>query len=67
MPRAMEPPAQFNAAEVRDELVAGWPGRELDIGAADNEGAAACDVVVVATPWDGVTATDVASAAVQGP
>jgi len=45
------------AAEVRDELVAAWPGRGLEIGAADNEGAAACDLVVVATPWDGVTDT----------
>ena len=45
------------AGQVRDELVAQWPGRGLSIGAADNAGAAACDLVVVATPWDGVTDT----------
>jgi NADPH-dependent F420 reductase len=45
------------AAEVRDELVGSWPGRQLDIGAAANEEAAGCEVVVVATPWDGVTDT----------
>src|SRR4051794_4583562 len=41
------------AAQVRAELVGSWPGRGLSIGAADNAGAAACDLVVVATPWDG--------------
>jgi NADPH-dependent F420 reductase len=45
------------AAEVRDELVAQWPGRELNIGAEDNAGAASCEVVVVATPWDGAEDT----------
>jgi NADPH-dependent F420 reductase len=45
------------AVDVRDGLLASWPGRDLEIGAADNEGAAACELVVVATPWDGVTDT----------
>jgi NADPH-dependent F420 reductase len=45
------------AVDVRDELLASWPGRDLEIGATDNEGAAACELVVVATPWDGVTDT----------
>ncbi|MBW8827190.1 MAG: NADPH-dependent F420 reductase, partial [Acidobacteria bacterium] len=45
------------AAQVRDQLVGSWPGRALSVGAADNAGAAACDLVVVATPWDGVTET----------
>ncbi len=43
------------AHEVRDQLVAAWPGRSLDIRAADNQEAAGCDLVVVATPWDAVT------------
>jgi NADPH-dependent F420 reductase len=38
--------------EVVAELVAAWPGRGIEIGAGDNAEAAACDLVVVATPWD---------------
>src|SRR5258707_680733 len=49
--------SEERAAQVRDELVGQWPGRSLVIGAADNAGAAACDIVVVATPWDGVHET----------
>ena len=36
-----------------------WPDRELRIDAADNAGAAAADVIVIATPWDGATQTAV--------
>ena len=45
------------AEEVRAGLLELWPGRDLAIGAADNAGAAAADVVVVATPWDGAAPT----------
>jgi 8-hydroxy-5-deazaflavin:NADPH oxidoreductase len=45
------------AESVRDELVARWPGRSLVIGAADNAGAAECELIVIATPWEGVTET----------
>lgn len=45
------------ALEVRDELVAKWPGRSLSIDGADNELAAEADVVVVATPWDAAAVT----------
>lgn len=45
------------AVQVRDELVASWPGKGLTIGAGDNVEAADCDVVVVATPWDGALDT----------
>lgn len=46
------------AEAVRDELVAKWPSHELSqLHAGDNAGAAACDVVVVATPWDGAAPT----------
>lgn len=34
-----------------------WSGRSLAISAADNAGAAAADVVVVATPWDSAAPT----------
>lgn len=42
----------------RAELVEKWPDRDLSgLHAADNAGAAACDLVVVATPWDGAAPT----------
>ena len=34
-----------------------WAGRDLDVRGAANEGAAACEVVVMATPWDAALAT----------
>jgi NADPH-dependent F420 reductase len=40
------------AAGVVDTITERWPGRDLPITGADNEGAASTDVVVVATPWD---------------
>lgn len=43
--------------EVRDKLVERWPDRNLAIGAAENPEAAAADVVVIATPWDGAAET----------
>lgn len=46
------------AEAVRAELVAKWPGHDLSaLVGADNAGAAAGDVVVVATPWDGAAPT----------
>ena len=42
---------------MRVGLVELWPGRTLALTAADNEGAAGADVVVVATPWDGAAPT----------
>ena len=38
-------------------LLERWSGRELQIEPADNAGAAAADLVVVATPWDGAAQT----------
>ena len=52
--------SKYRAMEIRDQLVARWPGRHLDIGAADNNGAAQCGIVVLATPWDGATETAMA-------
>jgi NADPH-dependent F420 reductase len=48
--------------EVADRLGERWADRDLAIDAADNNGAADADVVVIATPWDAAasTATSVA-------
>ena len=43
--------------EIAAEVMAEWPNRELPITGSDNEKAAACDIVVVATPWEGAKAT----------
>jgi NADPH-dependent F420 reductase len=55
--------SRYRAMEVRDSLLDRWPGRSLAIDAADNEGAASAEVVVIATPWDAaaVTAKSVAT------
>jgi 8-hydroxy-5-deazaflavin:NADPH oxidoreductase len=45
------------AAGVAADLVAAWSGRSLAITGASNEDTAACDLVVVATPWDGAVPT----------
>ena len=54
--------SKYRAMEVVDKLHAQWPGRQLGITAGDNHDAAAAEVVVIATPWDGAygTATSVA-------
>ncbi|HYI60881.1 MAG TPA: NADPH-dependent F420 reductase [Acidimicrobiales bacterium] len=49
--------SKYRAMEVADRLLSKWPDRSLSIEAADNEGAAAADVVVIATPWDAAGAT----------
>jgi NADPH-dependent F420 reductase len=45
------------AAATVEELTARWPGRKLALTAGDNAAAAAADVVVLATPWEGVLST----------
>ena len=45
------------AAQICEELLAEWPDRMLPLTGAANPGAAACDVVVVATPWDAAAST----------
>lgn len=49
--------SKYRAMEARDKLVAVWPDRELPIDSGDNETAADCDVIVLATPWDAAAAT----------
>jgi len=54
--------SKYRAMETVDKLHEEWPGLDLPIEAGDNAAAAAADVVVIATPWDGAygTATSVA-------
>jgi NADPH-dependent F420 reductase len=49
--------SRYRAMEIRDNLLERWDGRGLVIDAADNAGAAAADLVVIATPWDAAAAT----------
>jgi NADPH-dependent F420 reductase len=51
--------SRYRAMEVVDKLLEQWPDRRLTIVAGDNAAAAATDVVVIATPWDGATQTAV--------
>ncbi len=49
--------SKYRAMEAVDNLLDRWSDRKLSITATDNAGAAAADVVVLATPWDGATQT----------
>jgi hypothetical protein len=51
--------SKYRAMETVDTLLERWTDRKLSIGAADNQGAAQAEVVVVATPWNGATQTAV--------
>ncbi len=45
------------ATAVAAAVVSAWPDRRLRVSGLSNEEAAACDLVVVATPWDSAVAT----------
>ncbi len=49
--------SKYRSMEVRDQLVAKWPELADLLECADNPGAAACDIVVIATPWDSAATT----------
>jgi NADPH-dependent F420 reductase len=49
--------SKYRAMEARDQLLERWESHTLKIEAADNIGASAADVVVIATPWDAATST----------
>jgi NADPH-dependent F420 reductase len=49
--------SKYRAMETRDTLVAKWPDLESLLAFGDNPGAAECDVVVIATPWDSAATT----------
>jgi NADPH-dependent F420 reductase len=45
------------ALETVGAIVAQWPEHQLNLTAADNEGAAAADLIVLTTPWDSAATT----------
>ena len=49
--------SRYRAMEACDQLKEKWPDMQLNIAPGDNDAAAACDVVVLATPWDGAATT----------
>ena len=49
--------AKYRSMEVVDSIIDRWPDRELAITPSDNIGAAECEFVVIATPWDAAAIT----------
>lgn len=49
--------SKYRALEACDSVKAKWPDLDLNLHAGDNDAASACDVVVLATPWDGAATT----------
>lgn len=49
--------SKLRAAETVDEILGQWPDYKLDMTAADNERAAAAEVIVLTTPWDSAATT----------
>lgn len=49
--------SKYRAMEARDKLVESWPDLKELLGYGDNHAAAACDMVVIATPWDSAAST----------
>ena len=45
------------AQDVCDVLIKKWPDYKLNISGGDNDQAAHCDLVVIATPWDSAATT----------
>lgn len=49
--------SRYRAMEARDLIYERWPELDLPLDAADNEGAASADLVILATPWDSAATT----------
>ena len=49
--------SKYRALEARDGLLERWPHLGELLGSGDNPDAAACDLVVIATPWDSAAST----------
>ena len=49
--------SKYRAMEASDGLVEKWPDLKARLAYGDNETAADCDVVVIATPWDSAATT----------
>jgi len=45
--------SRYRAMEARDVQVERWPDLAERLGYGDNAAAADCDIVIIATPWDG--------------
>lgn len=49
--------SKYKGMEVVDSILERWPDHKLSLRADTNAGAAAADVVVIATPWDSTAST----------
>jgi 8-hydroxy-5-deazaflavin:NADPH oxidoreductase len=49
--------SKYRSMEVRDGLLAKWGDLAERLECADNPGAASCEIVVIATPWDSAATT----------
>ena len=49
--------SKYRAMEARDKLVESWPDLREVLRYGDNQAAASCDLVVIATPWDSAAST----------
>jgi 8-hydroxy-5-deazaflavin:NADPH oxidoreductase len=49
--------SKYRAMEARDALAERWPALTDSLQYGDNDAAADCDVVVIATPWDSAATT----------
>lgn len=49
--------SKYRALEAVDSIKAKWSDLNLSIEAGDNDSASSCEVVVLATPWDGAATT----------
>ena len=49
--------SKYRAMEARDKLVDRWPDLRDRLGYGDNRTAAACELIVIATPWDSAAST----------
>jgi hypothetical protein len=49
--------SKYRSMEVVDALIERWPERELAVSPSDNVGAAGCEFVVIATPWEAAAIT----------
>jgi 8-hydroxy-5-deazaflavin:NADPH oxidoreductase len=49
--------SKYRAMETRDALLEKWPELVGQLESGDNSDAAACDMVVIATPWDSAATT----------
>jgi hypothetical protein len=48
---------EARATEVVGGILTKWSGRDLGLSGSSNDEAAKCDIVVVATPWEGAVST----------